>query len=58
MSSKSVSNTAWHVKAPNGERCEAVGIPGDIEAPGFTVGDTEANRDSALDIALEVLELA
>ena len=51
-----VSITAGHVEAPNGDRYEAVGIPVDIQTPVFTSGDIEANLDSAVDMALAVLE--
>ena len=51
-----VSITAGHVEAPNGERYEAVGVPVDIEIPVFDSDDIASQVDPAIETALMLLE--
>ena len=50
-----LSITAGHIAAPNGEKYEAIGIPVDISVDVFTDTDFNAMRDSAIDSALNTL---
>ena len=50
------SLTVGRVESPDGALYEATGIPADVFAASFPSSDIANNRDSGLDVAIEVLQ--